>query len=247
MLKKLLSISLIIIFIFLFTGCDDLIGGDIDIFSKENNIRIISLSSNQTEILIALGLEENIIALNSFDKFLTEDKEIIGDISGLDMDRIIELSPDLIVDFNDKFINDFQGLSLDYNSFSPNSIDSIKDNILSLGELAGESDKAKDLVKNIDDEIKKIKSSLPGERKNVMVEIWHEPLTFAKPDSYIDELVSLLECDLSQNLSEMNVYIAYDNFPERKVSNNIFFLDKDLTIPGINVVDALKELFNIIY
>lgn len=244
MFRKLLLVVLITILILSLTGCDELI----DTLSKdENNIRIISLSSNQTEILIALGLDENIIGLNSFDKYFTEDIEKIGDVSGLDIDRITQLNPDLIVDYNDEFINDFRDLSLNYISFSPNSIDSIKENILNLGQHTNTNKKAKDLVDNIDDGIQKIKSILPGESKNVVVETWHDPSTFAKANSYIGGLIGFLDANLSESVADMDVYIAYDNFPERRETNEIFLLDKDLTIPGINVIDALKELYNIIY
>lgn len=246
MLKRLLIIILILSLILIITACDGIIGEDVDTIAKENNIRIVSLSSNQTEILIALGLEDNIIGLNSFDDFIRSDIDIVGDISGLDMARIADLNPDLIIDYNDEFINDFKKSSMEYISFSPNSIKSIKDNIIDIGNHTNTEGQAAEIVKDIDEQIESIISSSPIDTRNIGLEVWHDPLTYVNEDSYMDELIGVLNGRLCENTSEMDVYIAYDNIPERAESNEILLLDPDYTIPGMKLVEALSRLLDMI-
>ena len=245
MLKKLLVIILILSLILFNTACNEMIGEDLDTISKDNKIRIVSLSSNQTEILIGLGLEDNIIGLNSFDDFIRPDTDIIGDISGLDMVKILDLNPDLIIDYNDEFINDFKELSLNYISFLPNSINSIKDNIINIGNHTNTQDKAADIIKDIEEQIENIVSSSPIETINVGLEMWHDPLTYVREGTYMDELIGILNGKLCEDTGQIDVYIVYDNIPERRELNKNL-LDRKYTIPGMKLVEALRILSDMI-
>ena len=72
--------------------------GNKEVLDKEP-MRIISLAPSNTEILFALGLGDRVVGVTSFCDYPEEakSKEIVGDYSGHNLERIIELEPDLVL------------------------------------------------------------------------------------------------------------------------------------------------------
>ena len=74
--------------------------------------RIISMSPANTEILYALGLGDRVVAVTDFDDYPPEvkNKPSIGGFSTPDFEKIISLSPDLVIASNLQWKDIISGL-----------------------------------------------------------------------------------------------------------------------------------------
>ncbi len=76
----------------------DQIGNSIEI--KKTPIRIISLVPSQTELLVDLGLMNNIVGVTKFcvhPVSLKKEKTIVGGTKNINIQKIKELNPDIIL------------------------------------------------------------------------------------------------------------------------------------------------------
>jgi iron complex transport system substrate-binding protein len=198
--------------------------------------RIISLAQSNTEIIYALGLGDTVVGVTSYDDYPEEVLEVekIGDFNGIDLERIIELEPDLVINYgsgNEEENTRLNEAGINYVGFMPESIDEVIDTINKIGKITGAAEEAKVLTDNMvakrDEILGKIKDAKP---KKVFYEIWHEPLMAAGPGSFMDELMTMAggeniakdadgeypQFDLEQ-LVERNpeVYLTSENMPEK--------------------------------
>ena len=68
--------------------------------NQKKYTRIISLVPSQTELLVGLGLEENIVGITKFcihPNHLTKTKTIVGGTKNIKVEKIKELQPDIIL------------------------------------------------------------------------------------------------------------------------------------------------------
>lgn len=215
--------------------------------------RIISLTPSNTEILYALGLGEKIVGVSTFDDYPAEVLEIekVGDFNGNNLERIIELEPDLVVIYGEG--NEEENLRLEeaginYAAFEPESIEAVIETIEKIGRLTGKVDEAKTVTEEMNEQMNEILSKIEGvESRRVFYEIWHEPLMAAGPGSFMDELMTLAggeniakdadveypQFDLEQ-LIELNpeVYLTSIDLPEKTV-------ESISARPGYENIDAI--------
>lgn len=159
--------------------------------------RIISLAPSNTEILFALGLDEKIVGVTSFDNYPEEalEKEEIGNISEINMEKIVELEPDLVVAAglsNQEDVEELEGLGIPVLVYDPNSIDETIETIKAIGEATDKVEEADSVTEEMeakrDEIVEKVKDT---EEVKVFYEIWHDPLQAAGPGSFMDELITL--------------------------------------------------------
>ncbi|WP_409227878.1 helical backbone metal receptor [Gudongella sp. SC589] len=217
--------------------------------------RIISLAPSNTEILFAIGAGDKVVGVTSYDDYPEDvlDIEKIGDFNGINLERIIELEPDLVINYGDGVTEENERLleaGIQIAGFEPESIEEIRDTILRIGEMTGHKQEALELVDEMASKEEEILESIEGlEKKTVFYEIWHEPLMAAGPGSFIDQLISLAggenvandaegeypQYDLEQ-LIERNpeVYLTANDLPEKTV-------DSIKERPGYSEIDAIKN------
>ncbi|NQT74196.1 MAG: ABC transporter substrate-binding protein, partial [Chloroflexi bacterium] len=63
------------------------------------SLRIVSLAPSNTEIIFALGLGDNLVGVTEYCDYPpeAEEKAKIGGFSTVDMEKVIEVAPDLVV------------------------------------------------------------------------------------------------------------------------------------------------------
>lgn len=230
----------------------------VDDFGREVTLdkapeRIISLVPSNTEIIYALGLGDKVVGVTTFDDYPKEVLEVekIGDFNGINLERIIELEPDLVVNYgpgNEEENKRLIEAGINYVGFIPESIDEVIDTINRLGKLTGKVEEAKELTDSMNAKKDEILSKIAdAEPKRVFYEIWHEPLMAAGPGSFMDELMTMArgeniakdadgeypQFDLEQ-LVERNpqVYLTSEDLPE-KTSESI------AARPGYENIDAI--------
>ena len=164
---------------------------------EEEPTKIVSLAPNNTEVLFALGLGDKVIGVTSYCDYPEEakTKEIVGDFSGNNLEKIVELDPDLVLIYgggneDDNKILEDAGIKV--LGFMPETIEAVMKDIETVGKATGKAKEASELIETMNTKKEEILDKVKGqERVKVFYEIWHDPLMAAGKGSYIDELITL--------------------------------------------------------
>jgi iron complex transport system substrate-binding protein len=160
--------------------------------------RIISMAPSNTEILYALGLGDKIVARTDYDDYPAEvtSKPSIGGFSTPDFEKIISLSPDLIVAANLQWmdvITQLEEKGVPVLVIDPKTIDQLLDGITLVGKATGVDAKAAEVVSGLRQRVDAVSAktaSLPvTDRPRVLYIVWHDPLMVAGQGTLHDELI----------------------------------------------------------
>jgi iron complex transport system substrate-binding protein len=173
--------------------------------------RIISLAPSNTEILYALGLADKVVAVTDYDNYPPEVKQkpSIGGFSTPDIEKIISLSPDLVLAteiHQQEVIPYLEQRGITVVALAPKTLDEVLESITLVGKVTGTDKEASELVAEMQTKIKAVidkTSTLPeSERPRVFYIAWHDPLMTAGSDTFEDELVKTAGgVNIAQNLS----------------------------------------------
>ncbi|AKL94466.1 ABC-type Fe3+-hydroxamate transport system, periplasmic component [Clostridium aceticum] len=233
---------------------------------NEEPKRIISAVPSHTEILFALGLEEHIIAVSEYCDYPVEalDKEKIGGYKNLNIERIIELEPDILFIYgegDEEVVQQILASGITVARYEPETIEEIFETIISMGEVTGREETAEAIVGELtakkDNILEKIKDQ---EVVGVFYEIWDEPLMTAGSGSFMDELINLAKGEniaadgegaypifSIEALVERNpqVYLlpashvmAFDEMTEKDIQERI---DEIKSRPGFGEISAIQH------
>jgi iron complex transport system substrate-binding protein len=162
--------------------------------------KYISLAPSTTEILFALGLDEEIVGVSSYCNYppKARGKANVGDFSYPNVEKIFSLKPDYIFCTGLEqapVIEELRQLGFNVYVADPKTVEELLKSIKNMGAITNRGKEAAALVKSMQDDIKKISNRamfIPERSKaKVFVEIWHEPLMTAGAGSFIDELITL--------------------------------------------------------
>lgn len=158
--------------------------------------RIVSTVPSQTELLHYLGLDEAIVGLTAYcvhPKGFLQEKAIVGGTKDLNLSKIRELKPDLIIANKEENVKDqIEELAKDI----PVWISDVEDfndglqMIKAIGELTNSAKKAHKLKGEIIDACAQIGVN-PSLR--TLYFIWKEPFMVANHDTYISSILDLLK------------------------------------------------------
>ena len=144
--------------------------------------RIICLTEETVETLYLLGREDLIVGVSQYVERPPEAKKlpVVSQFIRSDIDQIVSLRPDLVIGFSDiqkGIASELIGRGLSVLVTNQRSLSEILSNILLLGRLIGEEEKALALVKEFEVKISKFKalSSAFPYRPKVYFEEWDHP------------------------------------------------------------------------
>ncbi len=181
---------------------EDRAGNKITIPSKIN--KIISISPANTEIIIALGLGDKLVAVDKYSDGIEGIPENIPyfDIMNPDVEQLVALEPDIVYatsmslsDGNDPFkpIKDM-GITVAYIPAS-DSIEGIYKDIMFIADSLQSSDKGNEIVDTMKDKVeyfKKIGSTIKN-KKSVYFEIAAAPNLYSFGSGvFLNEMIELL-------------------------------------------------------
>ncbi|MDD5130495.1 MAG: cobalamin-binding protein [Candidatus Omnitrophica bacterium] len=162
--------------------------------------RYISLAPSTTEILFALGLDEEIVGVSTYCNYpnRAKSKTKVGNFSSPNIERIIALKPDYIFCTGLEqapVVAQLRQLNLNVYVADPVNVEELFKTINAIAKITYKESQASLLISKMKDEIEKIatrvKAILHQERPKVFIEIWHEPLMTAAKGSFVDELITL--------------------------------------------------------
>lgn len=162
--------------------------------------RYISLAPSTTEILFALGLDEEIVGVSNHCNYpaaaLTKEK--VGDFSSPNIEKIVFLKPDYIFCTGLEqapAIAQLKQLKLNVYIADPKDVPELISSILDIGQITGHEYNAQILAKRISDELEEIRAltkNIPLDQKpKIFIEFWDSPLMTAGKGSFINELITL--------------------------------------------------------
>lgn len=144
-------------------------------------LKIASLAPTNTEILYALGLGDNVIAVTRFCDYPQEvrNKPRVGGWLDLDMNVIRRIEPDVAVTsmfLQDKIVQQFEKMHIPVIHLDPLTLDEVYESILTLGKSFDKEYKARNIVSAMRSRIERIRSLTRNKpKKRVYVEEWHSP------------------------------------------------------------------------
>jgi iron complex transport system substrate-binding protein len=165
--------------------------------------RIVSGAPGNTEILFALGLGPRIVGVTNWCNFPREAKVLpkIGDISPLNVEKVLALHPDLVVAevLNGKdAVSRLTEFGIPVLTLNANSFAEILDSISLIGRATGADAAAANLNNRLKDTLAKVKrlgeQVRPRGLKVYVVLGWETNWTVG-PGSFLDEAVTLSGAD----------------------------------------------------
>lgn len=236
-----------------FAEVEDIYGNKV-VF-KEEPKKIVSLGPSNVEIIYALGAGDKLVGRNSAANYPEDvnNVEIVGDYNGNNLERIVELSPDVVFVYgpgNEDENKILKDAGIPVLGFLSETIDSVINEIEVVGKVTGKNQEAKDLIENMNTKKETVLEKVKGlETPTVFYEIWHDPLMAAGKGSFMDELITLAG---GKNIADdtEGAYPQYDL--EQLVERNpeIFLAAKDMpekTIesikvrPGFEAISAIQN------
>jgi len=162
--------------------------------------RIISIAPSNTEILFALGLEDKIVGITNYCNFPEETKNIekIGEMSPLNLEKIVSLKPDFILayaGFQLQEIPRLRELGLNTIVIEPLSLKETLKSIQMVATVCGIPEKGNTLVENLSQRVDKIKTEVSKieitKRPKVFIGGIYETIWTPGEGTLFNELISL--------------------------------------------------------
>ena len=197
--KNKLLLFAAIFFSFAFTNCTKKDAQNPNVKAKQSiPQRIVSLSPASTEILFAVGAENQIVAVSDFSDYPPQAQNLpkVGGFDGktLSLEKILSFNPDFVYLTNvmhNHLIPHFESLNIDYYLSDANSFEQVKNEILQIAKITGHTSTGENLVKEIDSAINKINSQNQLLQKpTVYWEVWNSPFMSVGNSSFINDLIN---------------------------------------------------------
>jgi iron complex transport system substrate-binding protein len=160
--------------------------------------RIVTLAPSLTELVYAAGAGQRLVGVARYSDYPAAAKAIseIGDASQVDLERALNLRPDLIVAWKSgNHAADIQRLEqLGFTVFvaEPDRLASIPRVLRQLGTLAGTESIAQASAQQFESSIAALRSRYQTKAKlRVFYEIWHEPLMTVSAHHMITDVIEL--------------------------------------------------------
>jgi len=205
--------------------------------------RIVSLVPSQTELLIDLGLEENLVGITKFcvhPEYLRKTKSVVGGTKQIKPEKIEALRPDIILCNKEENTKEMVAALEKIAPVHVSNIAKIEDAfelMYQYGEIFQKEALVKTMVSSIEKKMKVLKEQLREKPvKKVAYFIWKKPLMVAGKDTFIDELLSLNKFENvysesrypETNLEELNekqpelILLSSEPFPFKEKHKDYF-------------------------
>ncbi|OZM55753.1 cobalamin-binding protein [Lottiidibacillus patelloidae] len=163
-------------------------------------MRLISICPSNTELVYYLGLTEHLVSVDDFSDWPSSVTKLpkLGPDLNINMDKVEELKPDLVlaslsVPGMEKNVEELKKRNIPHVIFNPQSLDDIRNDLLTLGKLTNSDEKAMEVIKLYDDFVsfyKNISSTITN-RKSIYWEWWPKPLFTPGKINWLTEISEL--------------------------------------------------------
>ncbi|MGI2172330.1 cobalamin-binding protein [Shewanella sp. MF05960] len=181
--------------------------------------RIIALSPQSVEMLYAIGAGDDIVATTDYADYPEQAKNIpsIGGYYGVQIERVIELNPDLVVVWQSgnkmEDIKQLQDLGFKVVNSDPKTLADVASDLELLGQLTGHEAIANKVAANYRQQLADIKSQNQAKPAvKVFYQLWSTPLMTVAKGSWIQQLIEVCH-------GENVFYDAASEYPQISIEN----------------------------
>ncbi len=160
--------------------------------------RIISLAPSVTEILFALGLDEEIVGVTTACDFPARalEKPSVGGSISPDLEIMLRLKPDLILGIKGLqrpgLTDELDRLGLPIYLTNPSSLDLTLRDIRLIGQMVDRIQEAEALAQDIESHMEEIQVRVHGyPRTKILYVLWNDPLMTVTRSSFIGEMIEI--------------------------------------------------------
>jgi iron complex transport system substrate-binding protein len=160
--------------------------------------RLVSLAPGATESLFAAGVGARIVATVDFSDEPVAAKRIprIGDVTAVDMERLIALHPDLVVVWpgggNAAQIEKLSQLGVPLYGWQVNRLADLPASVRRMGALAADKSIAERASKALESELSRISHEYgAGKHPTVLLEVWNRPVYTVGGTQLMSDALSL--------------------------------------------------------
>ena len=162
--------------------------------------RIISLSPSNTEMVYALGLQDRLVGVTSYDNYPPEakNKPIVSDYSTVDLEKIVNAKPDLVLAdsiHKKDTIPALEKLGITVYTMNPKNTDEILNEIKVLGQITGKTQEADNMVSSLKNRIQAVTDKTAkitdSQKPRVLFVTWYDPIWTAGSDTMIQYLIDM--------------------------------------------------------
>lgn len=221
--------------------------------------RIISLAPSLTELLFAAGAGDKVVAVVAYSDYPEAASQLpqIGRHDMLDMERILQLQPDLVVAWGSgnprASINRLRELDLTVYTAEPKSLDEIPSHIERLAKLAGTQAIADQEIERFNATLRQLDRDYRNKAPvSTFYQVWNSPLITAGGNELINDIISLcggvnVFADIELIAPKVSVEAVLSRNPQAIVASGMDierpeWLDEWLAWPELNAV-ANDNLF----
>jgi len=159
--------------------------------------RIVSLSPSNTEIIYALGLEDKLVGVTTFDDYpeAAKSKPKVSEYSKVDIEQVVSVQPDLVLAddiHKSTTIPALEKLGITVIAIFPSSLERTLKGINLIGEATGKAREAAQLTDDLQKRIKAVsdKTASIAVKPRVLLVTWHDPIWTAGSGTILDEVIS---------------------------------------------------------
>lgn len=162
--------------------------------------KIISIAPAITEILFALGLDQEIIGVSDYCDYpeAAQAKEKIGGFQDPNVEVILSKEPDIVfasAGIQEELITKLEELNITVVVLESANIQQVLDNIQLAGDITGREDKAQEIVSGMKGKMDNIIQKVQDQPKTtVFFEVWDDPLMSAGSSSFIHNIIETAGC-----------------------------------------------------
>lgn len=223
--------------------------GDEIVIEKEPE-RVVSLSPANTEILFALGAGDRVKGRTDYCTYPEEASEVesVGTYTSPNMELIIAMEPEVVFasDYMDESVKEqVEAIGAKVIIVSANSVESVEDVILQMGQVLNLNENANKLVASMNEDLEELKSSIASQegQKSVFVDLGD--FYSAGPGSLIDDMlkqigaVNIAESE-GKAWPQLSLEAVIEKNPDIYLS--LYTSPEELKkISGLNEIDCIKN------
>jgi len=188
--------------------------------------RLITLAPNLTEIVYALGQQDRLVGVTNQCNYPPQvgGKARVGDVVNPNLERIIELKPDLVLGSTSgnrlETVTALEQAGIPLYGSDARRIEDIFTSIREIAGLLAVPEAGQPLAAQLEERLFALDRSLLGApRPKVLLVIWLEPLITTGPDTFLADLVrraggESISDDLQQNWPRLSLEVVVERDPD---------------------------------
>ena len=199
MKSKILIAWVVDLLLISFSGAAEIIDDEGNLVRLEKPAkRIISLAPSLTELVYAAGAGSRLIGVVEYSDYpaSADSLPVVGRFDGLDIERILELKPDLIVAWQSgnpkSSITQLKNLNLKVYVAEPKNLSSIPSHIEKLSVLTGTESRAQIAIQEFNSIYGELKRRYNNKSKvKIFYQLWDRPIITVGGNELINDIIQL--------------------------------------------------------